>query len=66
MGDINQLDYIQTYREEFQSPILEVGLHDYGATQNLRSLFGNEDYVGIDMNGGAGVDLVLDLTQSFK
>lgn len=66
MGDINQLDYIHKHRDQFQTPILEVGSHDYGSTQNVRNLFMGDDYVGIDMIGGAGVDLVLDLTQPFE
>jgi SAM-dependent methyltransferase len=66
MGDINQLDFIRTHRGRFNAPVLEVGSHDYGSTQNLRGLFTDADYTGIDMNPGPGVDLALDLTRPFE
>jgi len=71
MGDINQLDFISTHRKQCQGSFLEVGSHDYGSTQNIRRIFAGddyagEDYIGIDINDGANVDLVLDLTQSFE
>jgi len=67
MGDINQLIFIQERSEQFEGPFLEVGSKDYGTTQDLRSLFstGNE-YVGVDMEDGPGVDIVIDLTGDFK
>lgn len=65
MGDINQLDFIRDHSVRFAEPMLEVGSHDYGSTQNIRSLFADADYTGIDMNPGPGVDLALDLTRPF-
>ena len=66
MGDINQLDFIRAHRDRFEAPVLEVGSHDYGSTQNIRGLFSGADYTGIDMNPGPGVDLALDLTRPFE
>ncbi|MEA2016659.1 MAG: hypothetical protein U9O59_08200, partial [Actinomycetota bacterium] len=66
MGDINQLLFIKKHIEKIKGPILEVGSKDYGNTQDLRSLFKGVDYTGIDMEGGKGVDMVLDLTEDFN
>ena len=66
MGDINQLIFISKYAEQLVGPFLEVGSKDYGSTQDLRSLFaGRGTYVGVDMEDGPGVDVVLDLTEDF-
>lgn len=67
MGDVNQLVFIQKYAGQLNGPYLEVGSKNYGSTQNLRPLFlGRGKYVGIDMEDGPGVDMVLDLTEDFK
>ena len=67
MGSINQLLFIQKHAAYLQGPFLEVGSKDYGNTQDLRSRFrGQGDYVGVDMEEGPGVDMVLDLTQPFE
>jgi SAM-dependent methyltransferase len=66
MGDINQLLFIKKHIDKVKSPILEVGSKDYGNTQDLRSLFKDADYTGIDMEDGKGVDIVLDLTEDFN
>lgn len=65
MGDRNQLELVKRWTKNSQGPYLEVGSHDYGTTQDLRSLFPDTDYVGIDMIHGPGVDLTLDLTRPF-
>lgn len=67
MGDINQLLFIEKHRDQFVGPFLEVGSKDYGSTQDTRSLFaaGTERYVGVDVEDGPGVDVVLDLTADF-
>lgn len=62
MGDKNQLLFAESYAHLVKGPILEVGSHDYGTTQDFRSLFPHCEYVGTDMLPGKGVDLVLDLT----
>jgi hypothetical protein len=66
MGDINQLLFIKKNIDIFHGPILEVGSKDYGNTQKLRLLFDDIEFLGIDMENGKGVDLVLDLTEDFK
>ncbi len=66
MGDINQLLFIQEHASHFTGPFLEVGSKDYGSTQDLRTLFADRGkYVGLDMEDGPGVDVVLDLTAEF-
>ncbi|MDX1811672.1 MAG: class I SAM-dependent methyltransferase [Gammaproteobacteria bacterium] len=78
MGDVNQITYLTRYlktnvsttdsTESLQSkinisgPILEVGSKDYGSTANFRSLFPENDYIGLDMAEGPGVDVIQDLT----
>jgi len=67
MGDINQLEFIKKFKEQFEGPFLEVGSKDYGSTQDLRCLFAHKcKYVGVDVEEGRGVDIVLDLTKDFK
>jgi len=65
MGDINDRIFIQNQMSDFKGPYLEVGSKDYGNTQDIKSLFSQiEKYVGIDMEEGSRVDIVLDLTKS--
>lgn len=67
MGDPNQQAYVARLANQLQGPILEVGSKDYGSTENLRPLFASHgEYVGVDMAGGPGVDVVCDLTQDFE
>ena len=66
MGDVNQLLFVKTLAGSLAGPILEVGSRDYGNTQNFRALFKGVEYLGIDMQAGKGVDLVLDLTADFE
>jgi hypothetical protein len=62
MGDLNQLDFVTRHRGEFTGPFLEIGSKNYGTTQDLRAMFPDEEYTGVDLEPGEGVDLVLDLT----
>lgn len=65
MGNINDQIFIQNQMSHFEGPYLEVGSKDYGNTQDIKSLFPKtEKYVGIDMEEGSRVDIVLDLTKS--
>jgi hypothetical protein len=64
MGDVNQLNFVRTNIDRFKGPYLEIGTR-YGLTQEMRALFPDSDYVGVDMEEGAGVDIVLDLTENF-
>ncbi|MBN1974462.1 MAG: class I SAM-dependent methyltransferase [Sedimentisphaerales bacterium] len=67
MGDINQFVFIKERMDNFHGAFLEVGSKDYGTTQNLRSLFASEnEYTGVDMQDGPGVDVVVDLTDDFE
>lgn len=65
MGDVNQLNFIKENIQIINGPILEIGSKDYGNTPNFRRLFPNYEYVGVDMQEGKGVDIVLDLTSDF-
>jgi SAM-dependent methyltransferase len=65
VGDINDQIYIQNQLSDFKGPYLEVGSKDHGNTQDIKSLFSQkEKYVGIDMEDGRRVDVVLDLSKS--
>jgi len=65
MGDLNQIDFIKKNIQKFHAPYLEIGSR-YGLTQEIRKLFSNSEYIGIDMEGGPGVDVVLDLAKNFE
>ncbi len=65
MGDLNQNAFIETHRELFKGPILEIGSRDYGTTPNLRPLFQGVSYLGVDMQAGQGVDQQIDLSLDF-
>jgi hypothetical protein len=65
MGDVNQLMFVKSLAGQLMGPVLEVGSRDYGNTQNFRALFEGAEYLGIDMQAGKGVDMVLDLTEEF-
>jgi hypothetical protein len=64
MGDLNQLDFIKKNIKKFQAPYLEIGSR-YGLTWEMRKLFSDSEYIGIDMEDGPGVDVVLDLAKDF-
>lgn len=66
MGDTNQLLFAKSFSNIVEGPILEVGSRDYGNTQNFRGLFAKEQYLGIDMQAGKGVDQVIDLANDFE
>ena len=67
MGDVNQLRFVQRHADRLLGPYLEVGSKDYGTTQDLRAIFAARDaYLGVDLEEGPGVDVVLDLTSDFR
>jgi hypothetical protein len=67
MGTVNDLIFVQERINRFNGPYLEVGSKDYGNTQDIKSLFPKaEKYIGIDMEDGPGVDLVLDLAKTMN
>lgn len=63
MGDISQTIYLQRFVTEVSGPILEIGSKDYGNTASFREQFSGNEYVGLDIAEGPGVDLVLDLAE---
>lgn len=65
MGDTNQYQFVLKHKDKLSGPFLEVGSRDYGETQDLRSFFPGDTYIGVDLSEGKGVDTTLDLTQSF-
>jgi hypothetical protein len=62
MGDLNQYIYLQNLLTSVDGPVLEVGSKDYGNTTSFRKVFAKQEYIGVDLEAGPGVDLVLDLT----
>ena len=48
--------------------VLEVGSKNYGNTADFKTALGipKENYIGVDMEAGENVDLVLDFTQPFE
>ena len=67
MGDYNQLFFAQHFlKDQFQS-ILEIGSKDYGSTIDFRNYFKEcKNYIGVDMEDGKDVDVVIDLTKTTK
>jgi hypothetical protein len=66
MGDVNQVLFIEKHAGDLRGPYLEVGSKDYGSTADLRRILKHEGpYTRVDMQAGASVDLVLDLTAPF-
>jgi len=63
MGDVNQLTYLKRVMPSVEGPVLEIGSKDYGSTSSFRDFYAGREYVGIDMEAGKNVDLVVDLTQ---
>jgi SAM-dependent methyltransferase len=63
MGDLNQVLYLRKFLPPTSGPVLEVGSKDYGSTPPFRKLFEGQEYVGLDMADGPGVDQVIDLVE---
>ena len=63
MGDVNQLTYLKRFMPSAPGPVLEIGSKDYGSTSSYRDFYSANEYIGIDMEAGKGVDLVVDLTK---
>ena len=66
MGDINQILYLQKHKPSCDGPVLEVGSKDYGSTSSFRTIYPGQEYIGLDMAEGKGVDVVVDLTQTIE
>ena len=66
MGDLNQFYFVSNNKNLVKEPILEIGSKDYGSTQNLRSIFPNFEYTGIDIEEGKGVDVIVDFIDDLE
>jgi SAM-dependent methyltransferase len=62
MGDLNQRIFLEKLVPRAGGPVLEIGAKDYGSTTSFRDLYRDEEYVGVDLEAGKGVDVVADLT----
>lgn len=62
MGDMNQVHFLRKRVPQAGGPVLEIGSKDYGSTSSFRQFYANTEYVGVDLAGGKGVDVVADLT----
>ncbi len=66
MGDIQQVELIRSLAARMQGPILEIGSKRYGGPPTFfdyRTLFSSgTKYIGVDLEQGDGVDLVIDMT----
>jgi hypothetical protein len=64
MGDRNQEVFLQNSLKKYHfSNILEIGSKDYGNSSQFRKLLNYENYIGVDLEDGKGVDLVLNLEE---
>lgn len=61
MVDVNQSIFLNKYLLQVDGPVLEIGSKEYGSTSSFRSTFPENEYVGVDLEPGAGVDFVVDL-----
>jgi hypothetical protein len=61
VGDANQRLYLERLLPSVDGPILEIGSRDYGNTQDFRAMYPGNEYTGVDLAAGPGVDLVVDL-----
>jgi SAM-dependent methyltransferase len=64
MGDKNQRHFLGRKLPSVEGPVLEIGAKEYQQfTQSFRGFYPNE-YVGVDLEPGDGVDVVADLSES--
>lgn len=61
MGDANQIRFLKQVVPPVRGPVLEIGSKDYGSTSSFRDVFSKNEYIGIDMEEGKGVDAVINL-----
>lgn len=66
MRRTHQVDFIECFAPPLSGPYLEVGSKDHGSARELKPLFDDtDDWVGVDMEPGTGVDVVCDLSADF-
>jgi len=63
VGDINQKKFLQKRLPHASGPILEVGSKDYGNTTTFRDIYQGQEYVGLDLFEGKGVDVIVNLDE---
>lgn len=63
VGDKNQIAYLSRFAPTVSGPILEVGSREYGSTSSFRATYPLNEYIGIDMAPGKGVDRIIDLAE---
>ena len=61
MGDVNQILFAKEFLKDIDGPVLEIGSKNYGSTSSLRDYYTTNEYIGVDLEDGDGVDMVLDL-----
>jgi hypothetical protein len=61
LGDRNQRLFLEKLLPRVDGPVIEVGAKDYGSTVSFRDLYPGK-YVGVDLEAGKGVDMVVDLS----
>jgi len=68
MGDIFQFEWVKSLAGELKGPVLEIGSKRYGGPPiffDYRAIFpSGTPYLGVDMEPGEGVDLVLDMASA--
>jgi SAM-dependent methyltransferase len=62
MGTPNQIKFLEKAYQGKPKRVLEVGSKDYGNTQDFR--LWDAEHIGVDIQNGKGVDLVLDLSST--
>jgi hypothetical protein len=62
MGDKSQVEFGKRFLPAAADSVIEIGSKDYGNTASFRDLYPDAQYIGVDMEEGKGVDLVVDLT----
>jgi SAM-dependent methyltransferase len=63
MGSPNDLLYLKTVTKNVTGPILEIGSKAVSISE-FRDYFSNQEFTGTDIEDGAGVDIVCDLTKN--
>lgn len=61
MGDANQRLFLTRALPRTDGPVLEVGSRDYGSTEDWRTVYPGNEYIGVDLSAGKNVDRVIDL-----
>jgi SAM-dependent methyltransferase len=62
VGDRNQRLFLERLVPSAGGPVIEIGSKDYGSTTSFRDIYSDDQYVGVDVEAGVGVDVVIDLT----